>query len=87
VPDQTPNTTPAVFYAHTLPGQPQAAWETLDAHADNVACKAREFAAAFGAVEWGELLGLWHDLGKFRPEFQSKLRGLARLLFVPFMSC
>ena len=24
---------------------------------------------------WGELLGRWHDLGKYHPEFQNKLQG------------
>jgi len=24
---------------------------------------------------WGELLGRWHDLGKYHPDFQKKLRG------------
>ncbi len=33
------------------------------------------FAAAFGSGEWGRLAGLWHDLGKYQPEFQRRLRG------------
>ena len=78
MPDQAPNTAagPAI-YAHTLPGQPQSAWETLDAHAGNVARRARDFAAAFGAADWGELLGLWHDLGKRSDAFQQYIRATA----------
>ncbi len=31
--------------------------------------------AAKAAKQWGWLVGLWHDLGKFAPEFQQLLRG------------
>ena len=34
----------AGIYAHSLPGQPPERWETLDAHASQVARLAREFA-------------------------------------------
>ena len=34
---------------------------------------AADFAAPFGAEEIARLLGLWHDLGKFHPEFQRYL--------------
>jgi len=36
---------------------------------------AAQFAAAFDAAAWGRLAGLWHDLGKYRPEFQRRIRG------------
>lgn len=49
---------PRTIYAHSLPGEPQSQWETLEAHADHVARLARTFAAAFGAADWGELLSL-----------------------------
>jgi hypothetical protein len=52
------------IYAHTLRGQPPAHWETLATHAAAVASLARVYATAFGAGEWGDLLGRWHDLGK-----------------------
>lgn len=29
---------------------------------------------AFGAASWGRLVGLWHDLGKFSPDFQEYIR-------------
>jgi CRISPR-associated protein Cas5d len=60
MPDQAPNTAagPAI-YAHTLPGQPQSAWETLDAHAANVARRAREFAAPFGTSAISACRGRW----------------------------
>ena len=34
---------------------------------------AANFATPFGAGEIARLLGLWHDLGKFHPEFQRYL--------------
>jgi CRISPR-associated endonuclease/helicase Cas3 len=46
----------------------------LPTHAAAVAERAREFAAVFGAEDWGELLGRWHDLGKRSAEFQDYLR-------------
>jgi CRISPR-associated endonuclease/helicase Cas3 len=33
------------------------------------------FSSFFKAREWGHLAGLWHDLGKYKPEFQDRLRG------------
>src|SRR5665213_1090948 len=64
---------PSIFYAHSLPGQPPETWERLETHATAVARLAKDFASAFGAAEWGELLGRWHDLGKRSAEFQAYL--------------
>ena len=61
------------IYAHTLPNRPESDWETLETHAAAVSDLAESFAAAFGAAEWGRLLGRWHDLGKRSDEFQSYL--------------
>lgn len=58
------------LYAHSLSGQPSSAWEPLDHHAARVANLARSFAGAFGAGDWGEVLGRWHDLGKASDDFQ-----------------
>lgn len=60
-------------YAHTLPGRPPNHWEPLEAHLDSVAQLAGGFAAAFGAREWGTLLGRWHDIGKYSESFQRYL--------------
>lgn len=62
-------------YAHTRPGEPPEHWEPLEDHLCRVAELAAGFAAEFEAAEWGRLAGLWHDLGKYRPEFQARLRG------------
>ena len=69
-------------YAHTLP--PPATredWEPLHDHLRWVAegdrgaklAGAATFADAFGAAEWGRLLGWWHDLGKYSEAFQDFL--------------
>lgn len=35
---------------------------------------ARGYARSFQAAQWGTLLGLWHDLGKYSAEFQDYLK-------------
>ncbi|CAN5887889.1 CRISPR-associated helicase/endonuclease Cas3 [soil metagenome] len=68
------------FYAHTHPDYPDSKdaekhWEPLERHLQEVAELAETFASAFGAGEWGRLAGLWHDLGKYLPDFQKRIRG------------
>jgi CRISPR-associated endonuclease/helicase Cas3 len=43
----------------------------LEEHLRGVAQLAGEFASTFGHADWGRLAGLWHDLGKYSPAFQS----------------
>ncbi len=66
VPDQTTS------FAHSE--NPAGEWHALTAHLEGVAKLAREFAEPLGAPEVGYLLGLWHDVGKFHPQFQQYLR-------------
>jgi CRISPR-associated endonuclease/helicase Cas3 len=61
------------FIAHTTANPDRSDWEPLRVHLEEVAALAGEFAAAFGAGEWGRLAGLWHDLGKYHPRFQQRL--------------
>lgn len=61
------------FYAHTLSDRPPEQWQSLKEHLLNVSRLAGSFAADFGAEEWGQAAGLWHDLGKFSATFQSYL--------------
>lgn len=69
-----------------MAGEPCAACTAMEAghgHANKVAVLAGMFAQrmfaenredAACARHWGELLGWWHDLGKFAPDWQAYLR-------------
>lgn len=65
----------STFFAHSVPGQSTVTWEPLETHLQNVAALARQFASVFDSGDWGYLAGLWHDLGKYRLEFQRRLQG------------
>lgn len=47
---------------------------SLEEHLQKVGCLASRMASAFGAVDWADLAGRWHDLGKYRPAFQSYIK-------------
>lgn len=49
-------------------------WESLEAHLFATAERTEEFAKSFGEG-CGYNAGLWHDLGKYQPAFQSYIRG------------
>lgn len=42
----------------------------VEDHLRAVADRAADFATPFGGSDWARLAGLWHDLGKYHPEFQ-----------------
>src|SRR5690606_13232279 len=63
------------YFAHSRPGEPRERWELLSEHLTRVAVLADQFAGSFGSSEWGYLAGIWHDLGKYRLEFQRRIRG------------
>ncbi len=62
------------YYAHTLPRRPQSEWELLEDHLLEVGRRAAEFASDFASPEWGQIAGLWHDVGKYSTEFQAYLK-------------
>jgi CRISPR-associated endonuclease/helicase Cas3 len=67
-------------YAHSIPNEPdRSRWETMSEHEERVASRCREFLARINPslAPWGEILGRWHDIGKYQPEFQRKLAGEA----------
>lgn len=60
------------FYAHTPVDEGN--WHDLVSHLRQTAEKARESASKFNAGDLAYLAGLWHDIGKFNPEFQKYLK-------------
>lgn len=63
-----------IRYAHTNEERPEKYWHPLDVHLRDTAISAETFAAVFGCGDWGHLVGLWHDLGKYSDAFQNYLR-------------
>lgn len=61
------------FAAHTPRADDLNQWHPLKQHLSKVAARSRTFAKKFGAGEVGYYTGLWHDLGKYNPNFQSYL--------------
>ncbi len=45
--------------------------QSLSDHLVGTARHAASFAGEFGCSGWGYLAGLWHDLGKYSPDFQN----------------
>ena len=64
-----------IFFAHSVDGKSKAEWETLEAHSRTVATRTAQFATSFDSTEIAAFLGLIHDLGKAKPQFQAKLSG------------
>uniref|UniRef100_A0A832MK77 CRISPR-associated endonuclease Cas3 n=1 Tax=Eiseniibacteriota bacterium TaxID=2212470 RepID=A0A832MK77_UNCEI len=62
------------IFAHSFPGRPEAEWEPLERHLEEVARLAQSFAEPFEFAQWARLAGLWHDLGKYSDAFQAYLR-------------
>jgi CRISPR-associated endonuclease/helicase Cas3 len=63
------------YYAHTVDGKSDEAWEPLLRHLLEVAAGAAEHGERFGAGELAHAAGLLHDLGKYSEAFQARLRG------------
>lgn len=47
---------------------------SLEEHLIEVGWLAAKFAESFGNSDWAHLAGLWHDLGKYSPDFQSYIK-------------
>ncbi|MFA5878936.1 MAG: CRISPR-associated helicase Cas3' [Candidatus Margulisiibacteriota bacterium] len=59
------------YFAHS---HPQKSWQPLEEHLLGVAEFSKKFAEQCSSGEWGYLAGLWHDLGKYSPDFQNYLK-------------
>lgn len=46
----------------------------LDEHLRAVAALAAQYAKTFQSEQWAQVAGIWHDLGKYNPEFQHYIR-------------
>lgn len=63
------------YFAHSgTPGN-KSDWQTLSIHLSETAELAAEFAAPFGLERLAFITGLFHDLGKYDPQFQRRLEG------------
>lgn len=60
-------------FAHARTGVPRSGWHPLDAHLRGTASLASRFAECWGAGAIAFLAGLWHDLGKYAPDWQRFL--------------
>jgi CRISPR-associated endonuclease/helicase Cas3 len=60
------------FNAHT-PSKGTNDWHELKAHLNKVSKLAEKFADKLHAGKLGKYAGLWHDLGKYNPDFQQYL--------------
>jgi CRISPR-associated endonuclease/helicase Cas3 len=67
----------AQFFAHSIEGRDQDAWQPLAAHLQAVSRLTSLRAEKFGAGRLGALVGLFHDLGKYAREFQDYIAGRA----------
>jgi CRISPR-associated endonuclease/helicase Cas3 len=49
-------------------------FQELHDHLEGTAILASNFASEFQNGEWGRLLGLWHDIGKYSEDFQNYIK-------------
>lgn len=60
-------------YAHT-PRDGTDRWHDLQQHLEDTARLAKSYAEKFGAGDLAYATAMVHDLGKFNPSFQQRLR-------------
>lgn len=64
------------YIAHVCKDEKTGDWRVheLGDHLRGVSVRAKKFANAFGEADWVGIAALWHDLGKYLPEWQSYIR-------------
>src|SRR5207247_11456154 len=67
------NTGAGRHFAHAKAGLARERWHLLDEHLRGVASLAACFASRWGAAQIGYITGLWHDFGKYAPDWQTFL--------------
>jgi CRISPR-associated endonuclease/helicase Cas3 len=60
-------------FAHSKTGCPRKEWHPLERHLRDTAQAASEAGGKWGAGDLAYLAGLWHDLGKYAPDWQDFL--------------
>lgn len=62
-------------FAHSVVGNDQEVWQLLCKHLSEVGRLAADRAHQLGLAQSAFVAGLYHDLGKYDPAFQRKLKG------------
>ena len=63
------------YYAHSTENPDKSDWQELKDHLAKTAKKSAKFAEKFNHEEFGRIVGLFHDLGKYSQKFQRRLKG------------
>jgi CRISPR-associated endonuclease/helicase Cas3 len=63
------------YYAHSRSDRPESEWQLLIDHLTATSEIAARLGEAAGISDLARLAGLLHDVGKYAPEFQARLRG------------
>lgn len=67
------------YYAHSAPRDCAHPWHGLADHLQGTGDRAARALERVGLADLGRAAGLLHDLGKYTPEFQNRLRGGPRV--------